>query len=200
MAIALDNSNYPGESSGVTMTSDSYINAGSGLFAGIEGDTTSDLITGVTWNGVAMTLVGKIKQARWAYLFGISNASVGTANLVVNASSSTVIGRTIASYTGVGTIPDASTTGTTTSAALTLSVTAIAANCWTIMFGHAANPIAGAGTTVRVTGSGFGLGDSNGPVGPGSTSLSFTNTVSWAGVMCSFAPGGQNSAFLLNFF
>lgn len=72
------------------------------LLVFIIGDTTSDLITGVTYNSVAMTrLVTVAPGSRYFYLYYLIAPSTGTHDIVVSASSSILISVMAASYTGV---------------------------------------------------------------------------------------------------
>ena len=169
------------------------------LWVGVVGHTT-DIITGVTYNGVAMTLVGHDQgpSARWHYLFRLENPASGTHDVVVSASSSVAVGIYAASYTGVSPTgqPDSAVAGNATSATAALSTTTVANNCWTIMFGK--NDVgvvsAGAGTTVRLTGSDDGgfLVDSNSAKTPaGSVTLTATidgGSGPWVATIASFKP------------
>jgi hypothetical protein len=84
------------EFSGVTSNSDTVSITVSGsntyLMVWITGDVTSDLITGVTYNGTSMTQLAKDHTAvRWGYLYGLVNPTTGANNLVISASGSQFI-------------------------------------------------------------------------------------------------------------
>lgn len=74
------------------------------LLVGVVGDNTTDKITGVTYNAVAMTQFAKIypgTSVSWLYLYGLANPTTGGAhNIVVSASGScSNIGLEAISYT-----------------------------------------------------------------------------------------------------
>lgn len=210
MAIAFDSatdgSNNGGSGSSHTVSFNNV--AGNLIVAAVAGDSSTDNITGCTWNGVAMTQLAKLTNAqtsngRYDHYFYILSAATGTHNIVASAGSSHFIGICAASYSGVDTTgqPDASTTNTGSSAAdLTTSLTTIANNCWAILaeFSYAggAAPGAGAGTVRRAkdpADGGFGIFDNNGPKTPaGSVSLNTTQafTVAIGHIMASFKPTG----------
>lgn len=167
----------------------------------------ASLITGVTYNGVAMTRVGTVLADRWTTLWVLANPATGANNVVATASSSTVIGGASVSYTGAKQTaqPDSSNTGTSATAALTVSTTVVLTNCWIVsVFRSAAhNIVNSSGFTVRqsqFTGT-LVVGDSNGTVGTGSQSVSVTDdgASAFAGIIASMAPataGVSNSAML----
>lgn len=176
------------------------------LFVGLttyDGAGTADLITGVTYNGSALTLINKYQTGGnngMDWLFYIVNPSLGANNIVVSSSKVTqqidVIG---ASYTGASQtgIPDASATGDTGSSPLTISLTTVSNNCWVIgqcSTNNGAVISAGTGTTQRVAArNGSKFFDSNGPkVTAGSTSLQVSSASGYPfGCIASFAPVGQ---------
>jgi len=74
------------------------------LLAGVLGDSASDLVTGVTYNSVAMTQLVKLypgSTVGWLYVYGLPNPATGSShNLVVSASGTcSTIGVTAQSYT-----------------------------------------------------------------------------------------------------
>lgn len=160
--------------------------------------STGDVVTGVTYNGVAMTQVGKALGggATEVYLYVLANPASGSNAIVVTASSGTLLGCST-SYTGAqaSSTADSSNTGTTAggAASLTLSTTVVAANCWLVGVWHASGGAlsAGTGTTLRQNpATQIAIGDSNGPVSTGSQSLQATQASSqFAGVIASFTEG-----------
>ena len=199
MAIAFDSATQQADAGGISSLTFSHTCSGSDriLFVGTEGTTGgSDLITGITYASVAMTRIGSAYKGaggRFINLFYLIAPSTGANNIVISASGVDVIGASASSYTGVNqsSQPDAFATATATASTLTGTVTTVADNCWTVMFAHGDNITAGAGTTVRATGSGYGICDSNGAKTPaGSTSLIATPSASWSGIIASFAPVG----------
>lgn len=151
-----------------------------------------------------MTLIGKsTRNSNWLYLYALVNPASGANNVVISVSPSSVIYGASASYTGVAQtgMPDAFTTnnnGGTGTTSLTVSLTTIADNCWTILIGTKSTGgaiSAGTGSTKRTTASddasGFGLFDSNTPITPAastSMSISWATSSEAAAVMASFAP------------
>lgn len=61
------------------------------LLAWVQGDVTNDYITGVTYNGQAMTLAHKWKGNRWLYLFYKYAPTSGSNTMTISASSATLI-------------------------------------------------------------------------------------------------------------
>ena len=104
MAIALDVGTSGGNNGGGTSHTYSHTCTGSNLilFVGVSTNSSSDLITGVTYNSVAMTLVDKQAgtSTNYSYLFYLINPATGANNVVVSASSSTTIYSGAVSYTG----------------------------------------------------------------------------------------------------
>lgn len=221
MAIAYDATGVGTQS---TTTAKTWTHTCSGsnriLFVSCMADTT-DVVTGVTYNSVSMTLVGKKQMAatnnRWLYLFYLIAPATGANTVSVNASSSVSLQGTSTSYTGAaqGGQPDSSNTGTTNSStSFSLSTTVVNSSCWLVMASadNQAGESAGSGTTLRNSTNGNAISDSNGTVSTGSQSLALTVGASgnWAGVIASFLPdtailanylvvaggggGGQNSA------
>ncbi len=98
---------------------------------------STDVITGATYNGVAMTLVGKIQNPgdRWLYMFYLLAPASGANNVVINDSAGGVLGHAYAEdYTGVlqSGQPDASGTNSASSATVSKAITVVAANCWIV--------------------------------------------------------------------
>ena len=156
------------------------------LVVGVGIEDADDEISGVTYNGVAMTLVDKIVNGvpnEWTYMFYLLNPSSGTNNVVVTASSSTTIRGLGVSYTGVlqSGQPDSKNEATAQGASHALSTTTVLDNSWVVGMaqGDDATPGAGTGVTSRATVGGSRIGDSNGPKTPaGSYSMTFTGGAS----------------------
>lgn len=76
------------------------------LVVGILGDSTNDLLTSVTYAGVAMTPLMKAYNTNWVYVYGLYAPTVGTAqNIVATMSgSSSKIGIDAVSYTNMSAI------------------------------------------------------------------------------------------------
>lgn len=133
---------------------------------------TSDNVTGVTYNGVAMTLIQRIQGdtvRRALTLWELVNPDVGTHDVVVSGTSDVIMAES-ASYTGVPSAYDAKNTATNPSAAsLGVDVTPVANNCWVqgVFGNNSGDSSAGAGTTERISsGNGIGLYDNNAAINP----------------------------------
>jgi len=157
-------------------------------------------VTGITYNGVAMTLVNSYLTSTYNKLYSyiLVAPATGTHDIVLTvANGGKFRGLIAASYTGAAQSgqPDANNTNHTPSAtSLTTSVTTVADNSWLILGGFNENYdiAAGTDTTVRETLFGnFKLFDSNGAKSPPG-SYSLQTTVSPADeiihVMLSIAP------------
>lgn len=194
-----------GNNGGTTSTYTAPYSVGSGtnrlLVVPFNGDLTSgvDDCTGVTFNGVSMTLARKSTQntaGRIKYLYYLANPTSGTHNVVITCSSNHYILAIAVDYQGFSGVLDNTTINTETGASsLTTSLT-VSANTWTILMeGNWGGqvPIEGTGSTRRVYGMAFdqpGLFDSNGTVSAGSYSMT-TQAVDGTGtgidhVMASF--------------
>jgi len=170
------------------------------LFAACIGDSTSDLVTGATYGGTAMTLVDKAQTptgGRWCYLFVLVAPASDANNVVISASSSIVLAGVSSSYTGAAQSGQPDTETSSTSAGVTpftqTSLSTVAANCWTVGFFNTNNttPIAGTGTTSRVTSFSMLLGDNASAVSAGTNvdmSCTLESVPPWGGVIASVAP------------
>ncbi len=167
----------------------------------------NDLISGITYNSVALTKVATIMPSggRWLGTWYLLNPSSGANNVVVTASSTDVIVSQATSYAGVkqSANPDVSTTTSVGSGtSLTSTLTTLADNAWTVLVGseNDGQIAAGTGTTFRVSSNAsFGTLDSNAPITPaGSTSLQATWSLSasGAGIMVSLAPVASTSTLV----
>lgn len=167
------------------------------LLVGTIGDNVSDLITGVTYNSVAMSKLNvvQIPSDRFLTLWGLAAPATGSNSVVATASSSIVIAGVSASYTGVASVETTATNTTSGSTEVTGTVTTTAANCWTAatFADDLGGPLAAAtGTTSRIANGSTGLAmmDSNTTLTPGSRTLQATGTTTGARavVIASLAP------------
>lgn len=153
------------------------------LIVSAEANTGSDVVTGITYNGVAMTLVGKVSSGTmWSYLYILVNPASGANNVVVSISSSNYVRALSASYTGTLQTgqPDSFATNYTAGAtSLVTSTTVVKNNSWVV--GMIANDGALAmtdSTGVVATRASLDnttkLSDSNGPVSPGAYGMTWT--------------------------
>lgn len=170
----------------------------------------SATITGVTYNGVAMTSIGSVDNTTTSflvYLFYLISPATGAHNIIVSASSTAAIAAQAASYTGAKQtgVPDASNiTGVTTTTDFLQSVTIIANNCWIVWAAGTNNTkTAGINTTIRQVDTvryGNLIADTNASQGAaGSKTMELTSVSStYVGILASFAPSTSsvNSNFL----
>jgi hypothetical protein len=161
---------------------------------------TSDDLTGVTYNSVSMTQVGKIQlpsSGRWQYLYYLIAPATGSNTITVTASGTTFLQGTATSYTGAKQSgqPDSSNTNSGTSTSITASTTVVASNCWLVMGSgdNVGGESAGAGTTLRNSTNGNAISDSNATVSTGSQSLALTiSSGRWGAIIASIAPSVNN--------
>lgn len=213
MAIAFDTVT---SNSSVTSTSHTFSHTCNWsermLFVG-HLSNTGDFSTGVTYNGVSMTLISK-KQvwvtSAWTYLYALFAPSTWTNNVVISVSSSTLIYWMSISYTGVtqSNTMDASATSsvnaTTIWASTTLSTTV--ANCWTVCYSfNNSNIWSTWSDTIRGTNAGVNFWDSNWVIASPS-SKTMTQNVSTTGSSAShmvsispFVASSANPNFLIFF-
>lgn len=203
MAIAFDATSSSSNSGSATLTYQ-HTCTGTNLFLGVSiyDQSVGDNVTGVTYNGVAMTKSdsqllsgdGGTYQSLW-YLFG---PSTGINDIIVTRSSSanamvaqstSLTGCNQSAIDSHAKVVDA---GSPSSLAITTTV--VASNCWLV--GGCRNGCgvitAGSGTTVRIAASSVTIGDSNGTVGTGSQSLNFNGPAcgpsAFAACVLSIAP------------
>lgn len=203
MAIAFD-ATSTGNGSGTsitvahTCTGDNRI-----LWVGVrtfDGSTpASDPVSGITYNGVAMTLAGTRNNPatdQVSYLYYLIAPATGANNIVVSCSSVDEIAVRATSYTGAlqSGVPDAYATGADTTSPLTITVTTILDNCWLVgLFdGDSGNGITAStnATNRNTNGNSDLIVDTNGAQTPaGSHSMTCTTTsFKLYGIVASFAP------------
>lgn len=201
MAIALDVATAGGSTTATTL-SWSHTTSGSNRALWVVAydriaATTS--ITGVTYNGVAMTsvLAGGIQVPgdRVVTLWYLANPALGANTVTISLASGFIAGNSV-SYTGVKQtgqpeVTTSSTASATTS--ITGNVTTISDNSWVIMGVKANGATAGSGTggTQRITTNGATLVDSNGAITPPASTNIGSNggaTANWAEIAVAMAP------------
>lgn len=172
------------------------------------GATSGDVITGATYAGTSMTAVSTAFQLtgdRMVHCWYLINPASGANNVVISASSSQTIAGCSTSYTGAKQTgqPDASNTGQNPSAtSLSLSVTTIADNCWTVLLTRTdgTNNTAGTNTTERLdNATGYAIFDRNAaitPAGSSTLSTSAANPSPYGGWIVSVAPAVSTSSRL----
>jgi len=210
MALAYDNSTDMGSPvSASSYTFSHTINGVSNLIllVGVQVESGSDSVTGITYNGVSMTrakLQVSVNSDETLYLYYLIAPATGANNVVISLSSSILAKAVAASYTGAKQSgqPDSSSGATNASAnTLTLTTTVVAANCWLVGYGGFAaggTISAGAGTTLRASNGPKGWFDSNASVGVGSQSLIYneSQTNEITGVIASIPPASPSGGGL----
>lgn len=159
----------------------------------------ADTVTGVTYNGVAMTRVNGVSNgaARFSTMWMLPGCATGTNTVALSASVGDG-GAVAVSYTGAAQSgqPDANKTGAVLAASFDVSNSTVADNCWVVLGGRAedspGNITAHAGSTMRVNSSGgLPFVDSNAaitPAGTKSLGWSSSNANGNSGVWVSFSP------------
>jgi hypothetical protein len=184
-------------------------NDGSVLVVACKAYDSTDVISGVSFNGVAMTLVDKRSATgtNIVYLFILMNPDAGAHTVqLTHSTPSGSINPFAVSYTSTALTgqPDASTTNTAIGAlSITTSLTTVADNAWSVLLvsnnSGSVALTAGTGSTeiYAPTGEGVGLYDSNGgltPAGSHSMTVNAASSVNLAAVMLSLAPTGGGGA------
>lgn len=199
MAIAFDASSGGSSTNGTdTSLTVSHTVTGSNAILVVQMGTIvnspgSEVLTGITYGGTALTQIAKVQsgtlvsplfQDCWTYLYYLANAPAGTANIVASFTAGGSNTLSAESLTGTATTSpiDASNTGSTTDGStLTVSVTTVTDNCWTVG-GYAGFQAlsSSSGMSLRdqqPASHRSGIGDSNGVIHPaGSTSMSVTES------------------------
>lgn len=215
MAIAFDASSTRGSSWDIGASGPSWTHTCTGsnrlLVVAVGMYGTSRTVTGITYNGVALTQLSRVTQTLEASnqsldIWYLVAPATGANTLTVSLSGSAdyFVGF-VQSYTGVnqstpfGT-PNTTSSGSSTSGSPACTVTSAYSNSWLVGAGYsrAATLSAGAGTTVRQAASGLGAGDSNGTIS-GTAGLAYTGATAavWPGVivaeMLDVSPAGAGT-------
>ena len=173
------------------------------------GDSGSDIVSGVTYNGVAMTRVRFATYAtgtRANYMYYLVAPATGANNITVTHSGSSFCHGNAVSYTGASQTgqPDSSNNGSAnTATSLGVATTVVAANSWVV--GIFTNSSANTNSHTNITARsdnptiGIDIGDSNGAVAAGSYTMTEggSGTGNWGAIVASFSPAATvNSGFL----
>lgn len=218
MAIAFDAATDGGNNGGGSGHSFSHTCTGSDRFLMVAfgGDVGggADDITGVTYNGVALTFAAKIVDvniARYGYVYTLTNPSSGANTIAITTTAPHYIIAGAASYTGVSqtgqpAVIDQVYSDADPDGILTFAITPTTANSWVLLasLGYAggAMPSAGAGATHRSHDAAFGiwgLFDSNAPEPASSYSMTWSYGAGgdMGSVMLAVAPAGGAPLYLL---
>lgn len=206
MPIAYDNATAQSELQGTTLTYSHTTGAGSNraLIVYAYTNNNSDIVTGVTYGGVAMTLIDKvinIASAGCIYAYFLANPASGTNNVVCSQSNSSNYMSAVAiSYTGVKQTdnPEVYTDVNTTSSGSTLSLTTTTADCWLLLMQRGCWTSVTSSLTQRGYSSCGYIWDSNAGVGAGSNSAGFSSgaTNSHGTILFALAPALEVSTFI----
>lgn len=199
MAIAYDALTYA-SGSGISSKTFSHTNNGNLVILGVyhyKPGNTSDLMTGATYGGQAMTRVNTTVESTNAnercYLYILANAPTGANDFVASFSTTVTPELHGVSYSGCATTgqPDGQITANNNSNSTSCTITSTANNCWMVAFARSQNNWSsggGSGTTDRsISAHGNnGICDSNQAITPAG---SYTLTINWTGTdtngMCS---------------
>lgn len=164
-------------------------------------DSASDLITGVTYNGVAMTRIGTRKSSTnndRSYLYALQAPATGANNVVVSRSSSGNIESGALSFTGAqqSVTMDSTANGEATATTITETTTVVTANSFLIGALYANRAQTG-GANTTVTSNALNLRGlySTASVSTGAQSLVSTQSDSTRSCwfMASFAPAATTA-------
>lgn len=163
---------------------------------------TTDVVAGVTYNGVAMTSITETTYPGSGYaglqLWYLVAPSTGSNTIAVDSGGNNGVSGFATSFTGVSQTSPIDSSNVNNNAvgtnSLTVSTTVVGSGCWLV--GGCSNNSGtgvggGTGTTVRNDNAfGVAMGDSNAIVGTGSQSLIFTFATSnlFRGIVASIAP------------
>lgn len=186
MAIAYDAGSTGFTGAGTSFTF-SHTCTGSGLrlMVGVTANKTTDIVTGVTYNGVALTRVAAVQAATtnfWCYVYTLYAPATGAHDVGVNFTGTEAVFATADSYTGfTGGLIDSSATGTDGAGDFAATTTVAGTGCWLYAFARSNDGdgiAAGASTTLRGSlGSGTVVSaDSAATVGTGAQSLNFASS------------------------
>ncbi len=145
-----------------------------GLWVAVYAGSASDVITGVTYNGVAMTRVdaqAMPSSSGYAYLYRLIAPATGANNIVISSSSSVDIQSVSASYNEIKQSGQPDATGKASQAAadnVTGSVTTVTDKDFIVSMAanDQDNPAGGANAIMRKYNVVIGIGDSVGYISP----------------------------------
>lgn len=198
MAIAFDSATIGGFTTTSPLTF-SHTVSGSNtiLIIGCTRGTTGTTITGVTYNGIAMSFLAEATASGVSAirLYSLISPSTGANSVSIAFTGGGNTTGVSSSYTGVKqtSFPDSSNTVSNNAMNLSLSTTVVGSNCWLVSTGGTAGAAwsAGTGSTARAndTSDAVVIGDSNGTISTGSQSMTWnTTSTSDCGVIVSLAP------------
>lgn len=187
MAIAFDATSSGSSTGSTTLTVAHTCTGANRLLLCYIASTAADNVTGVTYNGVAMTEAVKAANSfagGEVYIYYLIAPATGANNIVVTKTGTTgTLAMLSASYTGAlqSGQPDSTSSGYTGTRPNSWSQTVVAGNSW-VFVGEMCNgtPTAGTNTYLRLNTSIVGqegIFDSNAALASGSTSFSVTSSI-----------------------
>jgi len=192
MAIAFDAGGGTNITTSSTSHTQSHTCTGSDLvlLVGISVyDSPYDVVTGVTYNGVAMTQIGKRFRSggRGVYLYILTSPATGTNTISIATSSSVRVGINSTSFTGCAQTsqPEVSSTQETASTTKTMTLS-VSTDQSVIVGAEFTNRTSTAGTNTTLDTSDGGASNGNiayntTPVGTGNQSIVLTQSdATWA--------------------
>lgn len=206
MAIARDTSAKIEQSTGSTSYTQSYTCTGSNLTLVVAFTTgTSDNITSLTYNSVAMTQAQKVQMAgsnRWSYIYYLIGPATGANNIVwtFSAGQDIVFGGA-ASYTGTNqsAIDGSQTDSVSAVTTMTNSQTVTAADSWVNAFFYTTGASITASTGaafIQTVSDNIAMSDTNGSVSSGTNNqtVTWTGSASGRSLSVSIAPAAAGPA------
>jgi hypothetical protein len=197
---------FVNSTTGTSLTVSSVTAAGTntvGLVYIKEINGASEVCTGITWDGVAMTKIAsqRINNAeRWTSLWYLANPTATSSSVTVSLSTSTFCRASVTYYVGVNQTTPIDASGTNTASAATTfntSLTSVANYCWHVMgsANDTGNQAAGTSTLLRGTASDSNILDSNSAKTPaGSVTLQATGaSAGWGSVIASLKPVSEST-------
>ena len=142
------------------------------LLVGFITNNATDIITGVTYNSVAMTRLDAQQgddSSFYSYVYGLLGPATGANNVVVSASGTSLIWTCVTSYTGVAQsgLPDSSNSAVNnTASSWTINTTTVADNCWVYCHNRGSDMTYSSPDTARCTSNQSHSGDSNAAITP----------------------------------
>jgi len=196
---AITNASYGG--SGGTSKTFSHTCTGTDRLLFVNVHTDSNVVTGVTYGGVAMTKIYGQSTDFYNTVWALVAPATGANNVVISCSSSVNIIPMAISYNGCNqNLPTVFATGTDASSPQTVNVTTLADNSWLMGYQRrtvGAGFTVGSGTTLRANDAtyAFATVDSGGaltPTGSYGLTVNYIGT-SYLGVVA-FAPAVASSS------
>jgi len=204
MAIALDTAggNTNRQSAASTHTLAANNAAGTFISVGFAVNSNSQLVTGVTYAGTAMSLAKRqVGNSEYTNMYYLSNPATGNNNIVISLSSASIIDYGWASYTGNATSSEIDQTygGLNSGSTVTETITPTVSGTWMLAFSGFQRTSSASTNSTRRSGfvSGGNLYDSNGTLTSG-VAFSMVQTLNAApatGVAFNFKEAGGGPTF-----